>query len=372
MRQAHLGRLGIAPLLALSAIGAGAQGPAPDPAGAAAPTALPALHVDGKWIRDPARNPITLRGVALADLDAIYKGDRSQSVRTTVFDIIDRGCTDGWSIDVFRLTVHPEFTDETGFHGWLHYTPQDYFDRILDPAVRHAISRGKYVIIDWHYIGASWRDADVESNTEAFWLGRGAWPGVAARYANNPNVLFELFNEPGAGSWSDWKATAQEWIKGIRSRGANNIVIVGGPVWSQVMPQRSPDLITGPNIVYACHIYPAHARGRVPPFIDYVSGVAPVMMTEWGFEKDGPMPVNGTASSYGALFKAYVDAHPNVGWTAWCFDSVYRPVMFDTNWVLLGNGQSTRSSRFSGGPDDTPENYMGQFVKTWLAEAKGR
>ena len=147
-------------------------------------------------------------------------------------------------------------------------------------------------------------------------------------------------------------------------------MIVGGPVWSQVMPQRASDLLSGPNIVYACHVYPAHVRGAMPPWIDYVSGVAPVMMTEWGFEKDGPMPVNGTASSYGRIFRAYIDARPNVGWTAWCFDSVYRPWMFDTAWVLLGNGRSTHASRFGGGADDTPENYMGQFVKNWLAEAK--
>jgi hypothetical protein len=135
------------------------------------------------------------------------------------------------------------------------------------------------------------------------------------------------------------------------------------------MPQSASDLIPGANIAYACHIYPGHVRGSIPRWIEYLSGVAPVIMTEWGFEKDGPVPVNGTASFYGRLYKAYIDARPNVGWIAWCFDSVYRPVMFDKDWVLLGNGQSTRASRFSGGPDDTPDAYMGQFVKTWLAEA---
>ena len=357
-------RAGFLAALLLSALCAGGQTVAAAPARA--------LHVEGKWVRDAAGNPVTLRGVALADLDAIYKGDRSQAVHTTVFDIIDKGCAEGWNVDVFRLTVHPEVNDETGSHGWLHDAPDDYFARILDPAVRYVISRGKYVIIDWHYVGANWRIPDVAANTESFWLGKGAWKGIAATYANNPNVLFELFNEPGAGSWVEWKVAAQRWIDGIRSRGASNLVIVGGPVWSQVMPQRATDLINGANIVYACHIYPEHARWGMPRWIEYVSGVAPVIMTEWGFEKDGPEPVNGTASSFGKKYRAYIDARPNVGWVAWCFDSVYRSVMFDTHWVLLGNGQSTRDSRFSGGPDDTPDNYMGQFVKTWLAEAAGK
>jgi hypothetical protein len=334
---------------------------------------VPTLHVEGKWIKDGTGNPVTLHGVALADLDAIYKGDRNQAVTTTLFDIIDRGCAEGWYIDVFRLTVHPEVRDETGSHGWLHYDPSQYFTRILDPAVRYAIKKGKYVIIDWHYIGARWDVPEVAANTKRFWLGSGAWHGVAALYANNPNVLFELFNEPGSGTWSDWKVTAQEWIKDIRSKGANNIIIVGGPSWSQVIPQRSSELIPGANIAYACHIYPVHVRWSIPDWIEYVSGVAPVIMTEWGFEKNGPVAVDGTASSYGRKYKAYINSKPNVGWVAWCFDFVYRPVMFDTRWVLLGNGQSTRATRFSGGPDDTPDNYMGQFVKTWLEEcAKAR
>lgn len=357
-----------AALLILGALLACHAGNAPalPPAGKPAP-ARP-LHVDGKWIKDDQQKPVTLRGVALADLDAIFKGDRNQTAPTTARDIIDKACGEGWFVDVFRLTVHPEVKDETGSHGWLHYDPQAYFTKILDPVVAHAAEKGKYVIIDWHYAGVSWDASDVVANTEKFWLGGGGWKGIAAAYANNPNVLFELLNEPGQGDWSGWKSRAQGWVDAIRAKGARNIVVVGGPRWSQIMPKRPEELLSGPNIAYACHIYPGHVKEAVPDWIDYVSGVAPVLMTEWGFEKDGPPPVNGTASSYGRLFKAYINARPNVGWTVWCFDSVYRPVTFDTRWVLLGNGQSTKATRFSGGPDDTADNYMGQFLKTWLAE----
>ncbi len=325
----------------------------------------PALHVDGKWIRDAAGAAVTLRGVALADLDAIYKGHRNRGGTTTnVSDIIDRGCEEGWKIDVFRLTVHPDVKDETGVHGWVHYAPQEYFRRILDPAVQHAISRGRYVIVDWHYVGAEWWLPEVAARTEEFWLGKGDWPGVAALYADNPNVLFELFNEPGPGRWSDWKPTAARWVAGIRARGAGNIVLVGGPSWSQVMPQTDGDLIPGPNIAYACHIYPAHAKNGMPRWIEFVSGKAPVIMTEWGYERGGAMPVDGTTSSFGIPFRRSIDSRPNVGWVAWCFDFVYHPVMFDARWVLLGNASSS--------PADSSESYMGEFVKTWLAEAAGR
>jgi aryl-phospho-beta-D-glucosidase BglC (GH1 family) len=216
-------------------------------------------------------------------------------------------------------------SDETGNHGWLHYDPDFYFNNIIDPAVQHVISKGMYAIIDWHYVGTSWTQSDVSQNTLAFWVGSGSWSGIASKYANNPNVIFELFNEPGGGEWSSWKSTAQGWISQIRSKGANNIVIVGGPNWSQTMPQSSGDLLTSDNIVYACHIYPSHIGGGIPNWIEYVSSVAPVMMTEWGYENNSDANVTtGTASSYGNTFKNYINGKTNVGWIAWCFDYCYR------------------------------------------------
>jgi hypothetical protein len=360
--------------------------PTPEPTVSPNPPAIAALHVENEWMKDSSGNNVMLRGVAIGDLDAVYHGDRSQVVQTSAQDIIDRGSTSDWNIDVFRLPVHADVNDETGHHGWnVENTLGDaaacnnFFNNIIDPVVMQVIGKGKYVIVDWHYVGVSWTDATVAARTKEFWLGTGAWAGIAAKYANNPNVLFELFNEPGGGSWSDWQNTAQGWVNGIRAV-ANNIIIVGGPNWSQVTPQKASDLLTGGNIVYACHIYPQHCGTSVPNWIDYVSTVAPVMMTEWGYELNGPAPVGGTTSGYGNLYKNWINSKPNVSWIAWCFDFIYHSYMFDASWTLLGNGNSTAATRYFGGvdggshglssPADTSDNYMGQFVKTWLSEPK--
>ena len=330
-----------------------------------------ALRVNGKWIQNANGQNVVLRGVAIADLDAIYKGHRSQKVQTTINSIIDLATAPGWYTSVIRLTVHPTVKDETGTHGWLNYTPDTYFNTILDPAVKYVINKGRYVIIDWHYVGASWLDGTVANNTAAF------WNYIAPKYANNPNVIFELFNEPNnAGNWSSWKNTANTWINSIRSV-ANNLIIVGAPMWTQQLPQSSGDLFTQSNIVYACHIYPQHG---IPNWMDYASSVAPVMMTEWGFEKtqDTSNVVNGTYSSWGQRYHDFINGKGNVGWTAWCFDFVYRSVMFDANWTLLGNGQTSRATHFFDSQAglgfnettaaDTNDNYMGAFAKSWLAE----
>lgn len=324
-----------------------------------APATASALHVQGNWIKNEQNQNVVLKGVAVADLDAIYKGDRSQNVPTDIFKIIDIGTSGGWDVDVFRLTVHPSVDDETGYHGWLNYSGDEFFNKILDPAVKYVISKGKYAIVDWHYVGVNWNDGSVSSNTENF------WNYIAPRYANHPNIIFELLNEPGMGDWGSWQSKAQSWVNLIRNNhGANNLIIVGGPNWSQVTPQNQGQLLSGGNIVYSCHIYPQHGT---PNWIDWVANNAPVIMTEWGYESGGPNPVNGN-SGWANQYKSMINSKPNVGWIAWCFDFVYRSVMFDKNWTLLGNGQSSTSSRFHGGPTDNYTNYMGQFAKEWLSQ----
>lgn len=75
------------------------------------------------------------------------------------------------------------------------------------------------------------------------------------------------------------------------------------------------------------------------------------MITEWGYEAGAANPCDGTQSSYGNAFKAYIDGKDNIRWTGWCFDYIWHPVMWDSNWNLLSGN-----------------NYMGQFVKTWISE----
>jgi len=277
-------------------------------------------------------------------------------------------------------------------HGWSTYNDsEEYLNNIIDPAVQYVINRGYYAIIDWHYEGNysgkqhSWNDPVIIENTCNF------WNHVASKYANHPNVIFEIFNEPGDGLWNDWQETAQrEWVDLIRyTHNADNLIIVGGPSWSQVLPMSSSDnFFTGGNIVYSCHIYPLHISVNDnnemsgPNWIEYTAELSPVMITEWGYENNSGANVTvGTTSGFGIPFKNYIDSFPNVGWTAWCFDYVYRSAMFDVNWNLLGNGNSTPSTRFHDTEaglrfeqfmettaEDTNENYMGLFVKQWLAE----
>jgi hypothetical protein len=336
------------------------------------------LHVEGKNILNSRGNVVHLHGVATTDLHAIYKGLYVPGMQggtpgtQNIYDHIGMIKDPLWAnANIMRLTVHPIVNDEVGQHGWDLLEPDFYMTNILEPAVGAVTSAKRYAIIDWHYVGESW--TGTEANTVDF------WNRVAAVFANHPNVLFELFNEPGGGSWESWRQTAQGWINAIRSGNwsqyglpntppADNIIITGGPSWSQVLPQSSADaFFTGGNVVYANHIYPAHTGGGIPNWAEYTLQSHPVMFTEWGYENNSDANVTvGTASSYGYMYQSYVNSHPNAHWIAWNWSPTYRSVMFDKNFVLLGNGNSTQESRFHGGNEDNYENYMGQFVVDWL------
>lgn len=296
----------------------------------------PWLSVSGRFIRDPQGNNVVLRGVSLIDV-----GVADTRVRNAR-QLIDMATNeaDGWYARVVRLPVYPNAIDETP--GWL-ANPDAYFNDHLNPAVQNCIARQIYCIIDWHYI-ADYNNSTVDTATRAF------WNYVAPRYANVPNVIFELYNEPvNPDNWSTWKQWAQPWVNIIRSHAPNNLILIGGPRWSQNMSSAATDPFTGSNLVYVAHIYPEHGgQSTWDSWFGNAANTVPFFVTEWGWQQGGTTPTSGTLSGYGIPFSNYLESK-GLSWTAWVFDHWWQPIMFDTNYNLLGG-----------------ENYMGQFTKDFL------
>jgi endoglucanase len=299
-------------------------------------TGTPWLSTSGHLIQDPSGKTVILRGVSLAAVSLV-------NTRTRRVDALIDMATDpaaGWYARVIRLPVYPEKID--GQPGW-NANPEAYFTNHLDPAVQYCVSKQIYCIIDWHYI-KDYDSSEVDAATRAF------WSYVAPKYASTPNVIFELYNEPiYPDRWSTWKATAQPWVDLIRAAAPRNLILIGGPRWSQNVAEAATSPFTGSNLVYVAHIYPGHGGQSVwDAWFGNSASTVPYFITEWGWQQGGNVPTNGTRSGYGVPFSAYLDAK-GVSWTAWVFDIYWQPVMFDTNWNLLGG-----------------EAFMGQFTKDFL------
>lgn len=122
------------------------------------------------------------------------------------------------------------------------------------------------------------------------------WQQVATEYKNDPDIIFELFNEPHditAGEWRDGSsefAGFQEMYNAVRSTGAQNIVLVAGTNWAYDLSFVKTHRINGVNIMYSTHPYNGGDRIAAIQERDYgfivTQNIAPVMLTEFGNTTD--------------------------------------------------------------------------------------
>src|SRR6185369_8284527 len=206
----HL-KLRLAPFVLLIAalIGSGTLTPIP----AARAINTPWLSVSGRFIKDPSGNNVILRGVSLVDVSVA--DSRTRNARQLIDMATDNA--NGWYARVVRLPVYPDAIDMTP--GW-NANPDAYFNNHLNPAIQNCVARQIYCIIDWHYI-SDYNNSTVDTATRNF------WSYIAPRYANTPNVIFELYNEPiGPNDWNTWKSWAQPWVNIIRAAAPNNLILI--------------------------------------------------------------------------------------------------------------------------------------------------
>jgi endoglucanase len=187
------------------------------------------------------------------------------------------------------------------------------------------------------------------------------WSSVAAQYRGADGVAFDLFNEPHDISWScwlngctmpgGWKATGeQQLINAVRATGAKQPVIVEGLNWGGDLSKWLANRPTDParQLVAGWHVYNFSGCNTTSCWDSTVAPVAqtvPVLASEVG-ENDcaggflntllpwadshrigfmawawnaascggGPSLISdydGTATAYGAAYKAYLAAHPS-------------------------------------------------------------
>jgi hypothetical protein len=305
----------------------------------------PRLQVDGRWLRDQNGNTVSLRG--LNTVDPWWGTNYQQMGDADYYETLERltNMKRDWYPRVFRVPFQHSL-DEVGIET----TIEEY----MRPIVDFLGDRNCYVILDYHRI-ERWDTDDIDQRLRDF------WNAVAPLFADDPHVLFELFNEPtepygdGVDDWTAWRKTAQPWVDLVRSHAPDTPLIVGSPRWSSYTRYARDDPFEGDNLLYAAHVYPSH---RLDYDMDALAAVAddfPLFMSEWGYvnEKNKDDHMVGTTSGYGESIRDYLESIPNMSWTAWCADSQWSPAMFDTDGTLR-----------------TGEDYMGGFTKQYLTDVR--
>ena len=266
---------------------------------------------------------------------------------------------------------------------------------IVDSVVAQADSTGTYVDLDLHWAGtatgasspcggAGWGTASnsrsgqqpmPDDNAVTF------WSSVASRYANNPAVLFDLFNEPFINSWSIWQSGgACNWslvssggvtttgtfhspgmqvlLNTVRSAGASNICVAGGLQFAYDLrgvagyATADPTVYAlsdpgGNGVVYATHIY--SSKGTSSNWDSHATTITssyPVILEEYGESSSDPV----TWDSY---LLGWADGGNSAGY-------VYSAIA----WDLSSQACPCLLSNWSGGYSLTSTH--GAPVSTWM------
>jgi endoglucanase len=132
----------------------------------------------------------------------------------------------GKGMNVFRVGFRWERLQRAAY-GELDAT---YLSR-LDTLVTYATSKGAHVILNpqnfARYYGNVVGTSQVPSAAFADF-----WKRVAAKYASNPLVMFNLVNEPHDMPTEQWVGAANAAIAAIRAAGANNVIVAPGNGWT--------------------------------------------------------------------------------------------------------------------------------------------
>jgi hypothetical protein len=325
------------------------------------------LKVSGNKIINSRGEPVLLRGVNAASLEWSSNGE-GRILNTVNVAIHD------WQVNVVRLPLSQD--------RWFGHAPeqtnnfQPYRD-LVQAVVETCATNQCYVILDLHWSNCNEWGQNIgqhsmpDTNSAVF------WQDVAPRYANQPAVIFDLYNEPHDVSWDVWlnggvitdkpngrlsrsqpktfeAVGMQKLLDTVRATGAKNVVVVGGLDWaydfSGILEGRQLADPQGNGVIYANHCYDNKHQSVDTWIASMKTATAkfPVIVSEFG-GNSGPSRVVPAENWLFRVLKALDDNQWS--YTAWNLHTSARP-------NLISDWNYTPSPRF------------GVYVKQLLAGEK--
>ena len=294
---------------------------------------LSPLHTAGHALLDDHGQFVRLKGVNTAGLEFTTdgQGHMLQTLNVAIHD---------WHANVIRLPVTQDH--------WFGYGPgqSDHgqkYRQLVHSLVDFCASNQCYVILDLHWSDCGQWGRDIgqhsmpDTNSVAFWR------AAAREFANQPAVIFDLYNEPHDVSWQVWRhggtitdrpnnhqqmapprtfeaVGMQTLLDTVRATGATNLAIIGGLDWAydlsgilQAGPLTDP---TGAGLLYANHCYD-NKNQSVDTWLhnmELASARLPIIISEFGGHTVPSKVV--PQDNWLARVMLAIDSH-QWSWTAW-------------------------------------------------------
>lgn len=231
-----------------------------------AASALPWLSTRGNKIVNEAGQAVRLRGVNLSGFEYTQTGGTATSLNLAAIKHMGG--------NVLRLPLNQG----------LALSDPAYLARV-DQTIAEAALNGIYTVVDMHWIAKN-QTALPDAETARMWR------QLANRWSQQPNVLYDLQNEPGMVGWDAQAAWSEHLIAAIRSVNPKALVMVEGTNKAQRVAGALDRPIRAENVVYQVHAYGPrqHGPGVGPSQWESLFGKVadkyPVFVGEFGGEKD--------------------------------------------------------------------------------------
>ncbi len=239
------------------------------------------LHVQGTDLFDEHGNQVVLKGPSTHGLTWF-----PQFVNNGLFHQLSRE----WNTNLIRLAMYSD----------------DYVNgdrkknlEILRKGVQYAIENDMYVMVDWHILIDNNPNENLAEAINFFNM-------MAREYADVPNVIFEICNEPnGDCTWEDIKEYANIIIPVIRRHMPDALILIGTPNFDRDIQDPAKDPVAFDNVMYAFHFYATSHKGESLALLkEVVGGGTPIFITESGLceaSGDGKIDLESVKLWYATL-----------------------------------------------------------------------
>lgn len=219
------------------------------------------LQIKNGKVSDHNGNPVVLRGVSL--YWSCYQEGIPFYNATTI-----KWLRDDWCVDVVRIPM----AVDVGSTNYLNNPTAVY--NMVKTVIDACVTYGLYVVVDFHTHNAN----NYEPQAKTF------FQQVANDYGNQPNVIYEPFNEPVS---QDWNSVVKPYhnalISTIRAIDPDNIIVCGTTTYSQDVDIAANDQVTGTNVAYTLHYYAgSHGSWLMQKATNALNGGIAIFVTEYG------------------------------------------------------------------------------------------
>lgn len=307
--------------------------------------------VVGNAIENANGQQVLLHGANRPSLESSCTGTTVTGQATGIPASDFAAMQDAWNATSIRLPLDQDYwlsgagqycgpNSQTGYPG---------YQATVQTAVQNAEANHMVAILDLHWSDqGNLKDQTgpeqqcmPDQNSVTF------WQQVAKQYKNDPNVWFELYNEPGPpgvttlDQWNTWQnggqvtcngyytnspsvtftaAGMQQLVDTVRGTGARNIILAGALTSSKGASLNGVPLLTGTNIAYTIHPYDnddllTNQQAEWATNFGNISSQVPVVATEFGDFECGNTP---NAVGYEKDILSYFRVH-NISYMPWAW-----------------------------------------------------